>query len=77
MTNNNYDEYISKFEALADKAKYTRGSAELYDMFLEGLPMSILLDILKPLTPTTYDMLKDIVWALAQGKAIINGLLHQ
>ena len=77
MTNNNYDEYISKFEALADKAKYTRGSAELYDMFLEGLPTSILLDVLKPLTPTTYDMLKDKVQALAQGKAIIDGLLHQ
>ena len=61
MTNNNYDKYISKFEALTDKAEYTRGSAELYDMFLEGLPMSILLDILKPLTPTTYNMLKDKV----------------
>ena len=77
MTNNNYDKYVSKFKALADKAEYTRGSTELYDMFLEGLPTSILLDVLKPLTPTTYDMLKDKVQALAQGKAIIDGLLHQ
>ena len=29
MTNNNYDEYVSKFEALTDKAEYTRGSAEV------------------------------------------------
>ena len=61
MTNNNYDEYISKFKSLADKANYTRGSAELYDMFLEGLPTGILYDILKPPTPLTYDALKDKV----------------
>ena len=77
MMNNNYDEYVSKFESLADKANYTRGSMELYNMFLEGLPTSILYDVLKPPTPLTYDALKDKVQALAQGKAIIDGLLHQ
>ena len=77
MTNNNYNEYVSKFEALADKANYTRGSAEMYNMFLKGLPMGILYDVLKPPTPLTYDALKDKVRALAQGKAIIDGLLHQ
>ena len=77
MTNNNYDKYVSKFEALADKANYTRGSAEMYNMFLEGLPMGILYDILKPPTPLTYNALKDKVRALAQGKAIIDGLLQQ
>ena len=77
MMNNNYDEYVSKFEALADKANYTRGSVELYDMFLEGLPTGILYDVLKPPTPLTYDTLKDKVRALAQGKAIIDGLLCQ
>ena len=77
MTNNNYDEYVSKFESLANRVNYTRGSAELYDMFLERLPTSILYDVLKPLTPLTYDALKDKVRALAQGKAIIDGLLHQ
>ena len=77
MTNNNYDKYVLKFEALADKANYTRGSAKMYDMFLEGLPTGILYDILKPPTPLTYDALKDKVRALAQGKAIIDGLLCQ
>ena len=77
MTNNNYDKYVSKFEALADKANYTRGSAEMYDMFLEGLPTGILYDVLKPPTPLNYETLKDKVRALAQGKAIIDGLLHQ
>ena len=61
MTNNNYDEYVSKFEALADKTEYTRGSAEVYDMFLEGLPTNILYDTLKPPTPMTYEDLKDRV----------------
>ena len=46
-------------------------------MFLEGLPTSILYNVLKPPTPLTYDALKDKVQALAQGKAIIDGLLHQ
>ena len=77
MTNNNYNKYVSKFESLTDKANYTRGSAELYDMFLEGLPTGILYDVLKPPTPLTYDALKDKVQALAQGKAIIDGLLCQ
>ena len=77
MMNNNYDEYVSKFKSLADKANYTRGSTELYDMFLEGLPTGILYDMLKPLTPLTYNALKDKVQALAQGKAIIDGLLCQ
>ena len=77
MTNNNYNEYVSKFEALADKANYTRGSAEMYDMFLEGLPTGILYDVLKPPTLLTYNTLKDKVRALAQGKAIIDGLLCQ
>ena len=77
MMNNNYDKYVSKFESLADKANYTRGSTELYDMFLEGLPTGILYNVLKLLTPLTYDALKDKVQALAQGKAIIDGLLCQ
>ena len=77
MTNNSYDEYVSKFEALANKAKYTWGSAEMYDMFLEGLPTNILYNILKPPTPTTYDALKERVRSLAQGKAIINEPLRQ
>ena len=77
MMNNNYDEYVSKFEVLADKVGYTRGSAEMYNMFLEGLPTGILYDMLKPPTPLTYEALKDKVQALAQGKAIINGLLCQ
>ena len=77
MMNNNYDEYVSKFKSLTDKANYTRGSTELYDMFLEGLPTGILYNVLKPPTPLTYDTLNDKVQALAQGKAIIDRLLQQ
>ena len=77
MTNNNYNDYVSCFEAPANKAEYTRGSAEMYDMFLEGLPTKILYDTLKLPTPTTYEALKDRVRALAQRKAIINDLLRQ
>ena len=77
MTNNNYDDYVSKFKALADKAGYTRGSTEMYDMFLKGVPTNFLNNALKPPTPTTYDTLKERIKSLAQGKAIINGLLRQ
>ena len=77
MMNNNYDDYVSRFEVLANKAQYTRGSAEMYDMFLEGLPTNFLFDSLKPPTLTTCNDLKERVKSLAQGKAIINGLLRQ
>ena len=77
MTNNNYNDYIARFEALANKAQYTWGSTEMYNMFLKGLPTNILYDTLKPPTPTTYDALKEQVRSLAQGKAIINRLLRQ
>ena len=77
MMNNNYDDYVSRFEVLANKAQYTRGSAEMYDMFLEGLPTNFLFDSLKPPTLTTCNDLKERVKSLAQGKAIINGLVRQ
>ena len=77
MTNNNYNNYVSHFEALANKAEYTRGSTEMYDMFLKGLPTNFLYDTLKLPTPTIYEALNDRVRALSQGKAIINGLLRQ
>ena len=77
MTGNNYNNYVPCFEALTDKAEYTWESAEVYNMFLEGLPINILYDALKPPTPTTYDTQKDRVRSLTQGKAIINGLLRQ
>ena len=77
MMNNNYDDYISRFEALANKAEYTRGSAEMYNMFLKGLPTNFLYDSLKPPILTTYDALKERVKSLAQEKAIIDGLLRQ
>ena len=59
MTNNNYDNYVSRFEALANKAQYTRGSTEMYNMFLEGLLTNFLFNSLKPPTPTTYNDLKE------------------
>ena len=77
MINNNYNDYVSRFEALANKAQYTRGSVEMYNMFLEGLPTNFLFNSLKPPTLTTYDNLKERVKSLAQGKAIIDGLLRQ
>ena len=77
MTNNNYDNYVSKFKVLANKADYTKGSTEMYDMFLKGLPTNFLYDSLKPPTPTTYNTLKERVKSLAQGKAIIDRLLRQ
>ena len=62
---------------LANKTEYMYGSAKMYNMFLDGLPNYILYDVLKPLTPQTYNTLKERVKTLTQGKAIINGLLKQ
>ncbi len=56
----NIDQYISDFEMLARKARYTIGSRELMDMFLKGLNTAP--DIIERVidkSPTDYYDLKD------------------
>ena len=42
MKGTDYNDYIMKFESLVRKANYTTGNEETYNMFLQGLPESLL-----------------------------------
>ena len=53
------DQYIADFEELARKARYTQGNEETIQLFLQGLPASILNDVLRPPIPATYAAMKE------------------
>ena len=72
-----YDNYIMRFESLARKVNYTTGNKETYNIFLQGLPEPLLHDTLKPPMPLNYNDVKERVKLLAQGQAVIEGILKK
>ena len=70
-------DYVMRFESLARKAKYATGNEETYNMFLQGLPESLLCNTLKPPIPLNYNEAKERVKPLAQGQAVIEGILKR
>ena len=42
MKGTDYDDYVMRFESLARKVNYVTGNEETYNMFLQGLPESLL-----------------------------------
>ena len=77
MKGADYNDYIMRFESLAKKANYVTGNEETYNMFLQGLPESLLHDTLKPPIPLNYNEAKERVKLLAQGQAVIEGILKK
>ena len=77
MKRTDYNNYIMRFESLARKANYATGNKETYNMFLQGLPKSLLHDTLKPPIPLNYNKAKERVKLLAQGQAVIRGILKK
>ena len=77
MKGADYNNYNIRFESLARKANYATGNEETYNMFLQGLPESLLHDILKPPIPFNYNEAKDRVKLLAQGQVVIEGILKK
>ena len=77
MKGADYDNYVMRFESLARKANYATGNEETYDMFLQGLPETLLQDTLKPPIPLNYNEAKERVKLLAQGRAVIEGILKK
>ena len=67
MKGADYDDYVMRFKSLARKANYVTGNKETYNMFLQGLPSSLLHDTLKPPIPLNYNEAKERVKLLAQG----------
>ena len=77
MKGPDYDDYVMRIESLARKANYATGNKETYDMFLKGLPRSLLHDTLKPPIPLNYNEAKERVKLLTQGQAVIEGILKK
>ena len=77
MKGADYDDYIMRFESLARRANYATGNEEMYNMFLQGLPETLLHDTLKPPMPLNYNDTKERVKLLAQGQAVIEGILKK
>ena len=77
MKGTDYNDYIMRFKSLARKAIYVIGNKETYNIFLQGLPKSLLQDTLKPPIPLNYNNTKERVKLLAQGRAVIKGILKR
>ena len=77
MKGSDYNDYIMRFESLARKANYAIGNEETYNMFLQGLPEQLLCNTLKPPIPLNYNKAKDKVKLIAQGQAVIEGILKK
>ena len=77
MKGADYNNYVMRFKSLARKANYTTGNEETYNMFLQGLPESLLCDTLKPPIPLNYNEAKERVKLLAQGHTVIEGILKK
>ena len=77
MKGADYDNYIIRFKSLARKANYTTENKETYNMFLQGLPESLLCNTLKPPVPLNYNEAKERVKLLAQGWEVIKGILKK
>ena len=77
MKGADYNDYIMRFKSLARKSNYAIGNKETYNMFLQGLPESLLCDTLKPPIPLNYNEAKERVKLLAQGQAVIEGILKK
>jgi Retrotransposon gag protein/Zinc knuckle len=52
------DQYIAEFEELARQAGYTTGNPEMAHIFIKGLTQSVMEDVFKAPTPTTYNEMK-------------------
>ena len=77
MKGSDYDDYIMRFKSLARKANYAIGNEETYNMFLQGLSEQLLCDTLKLPIPLNYNKAKDKVKLIAQGQAVIKGILKK
>ena len=77
MKGTDYNDYVMRCEILARKANYITKNEETYDMFLQGLPKSLLQDTLKPPIPLNYNKAKERVKLLAKGRAVIKGILKK
>ncbi len=69
------DQYISNFEMLAQKARYTIGSRELMNMFLKGLNnVPNIIERVINKTPTNYYNLKQKTIAMVKNQQLLQAI---
>jgi hypothetical protein len=71
------DQYIAKFEELARNAGYTAGNEETTFLFLKGLPVGLLKDVMAPPVPVGYQAIKDRTISAVGAQQIVQQLLQK
>ena len=69
------DDYIARFEDLAQIAGYDANSGTVFQLFTKGLPDDILKEVLISPTPQTYVELKEKAISSTRSKVLINNIL--
>jgi len=70
------NEYTSKFEELAHQANYLAGNPKTHQLFLHGLPRSILKEVMRGGVPPTYQDLKQRAVEAVQSKQTIDNIVR-
>ena len=71
------DEYITTFKEYAQKAGYTQGNNETIQLFLKGLSQEVLMDIMRPPMPATYDAIKQKAIESTRSQQTLKDILMQ
>src|SRR5579863_8246425 len=69
------NQYIAKFEDLAQKSGYNTGNAKIYELFLEGLNCKVLKDVMSSPIPQNHTKLKQKVVNIVRSMVLISNIL--
>jgi Zinc knuckle len=70
------DQYIAEFEELARQAGYTTGNPETAHIFIKGLTQSVMEDVFKAPTPTTYNEIKFKAIQCTRSRVLLENILR-
>jgi Retrotransposon gag protein len=70
------DQYIMEFEELARQAGYTTGNPETAHIFIKGLTQSVMEDVFKAPTPTTYNEMKHKAIQCTHSRVLLENILR-
>jgi Retrotransposon gag protein len=70
------DQYIAEFKELTRQAGYTTGNPETAHIFIKGLTQSVMEDVFKALTPTTYNEMKHKAIQCTHSRVLLENILR-
>jgi len=68
------DQYANNFERLTRVAGYHLGNPETIEFFIEGLPKSVVEDILRPPIPDTYEATKEKAIQSIKSRQVVDNI---